>query len=69
MSPRLRLILGRVSQPSKPAQFDAAGQIIRGAGLDVHHLTVKHDVLVDEGKPFFERFTPEAPAPEDAASG
>ncbi len=56
----LMLHTGDVSQLSKPAQFDTAEQIIRGAGLDVHYVPGEHDVLVDDGKPFFERFTPGA---------
>jgi 3',5'-cyclic-AMP phosphodiesterase len=52
---------GDVSQLSKSAQFDTAQQIIRDAGLDTHYVPGEHDVLVDDGKPFFERFTPHAP--------
>ena len=56
----LMLHTGDVSQLSKPAQFDTAEQIIREAGLDVHYVPGEHDVLMDDGKPFFERFTPGA---------
>ncbi|CAH2602553.1 Metallophosphoesterase [Rhodovastum atsumiense] len=52
---------GDVSQLSRPAQFDTAAEIIRGAGLDVHYVPGEHDVLVDDGAPFFARFTPQAP--------
>ena len=51
---------GDVSQLSKPAQFDTAAEIIRGGGMDVHYVPGEHDVLVDEGAAFFERFTPGA---------
>ena len=57
----LMLHTGDVSQLSKTAQFDTAEQIIREAGLQVHYVPGEHDVLVDDGKPFFERFTPDAP--------
>ena len=48
---------GDVSQLSRPAQFDTAEQIIKGAGLDTHYVPGEHDVLDDDGKSFFERFT------------
>ncbi len=48
---------GDVSHLSKPEQFDAAEQINKEAGLEVHYVPGEHDVLVDDGKPFFERFT------------
>jgi 3',5'-cyclic-AMP phosphodiesterase len=51
---------GDVSQLSKHAQFDTAEQIIREAGLDVHYVPGEHDMLVDDGRTFFERFTPGA---------
>lgn len=48
---------GDVSHLSRPDQFDTAEQINRGAGLEVHYVPGEHDVLEDEGKPFFQRFT------------
>lgn len=48
---------GDVSHLSKPAEFDTAEQIARGAGLDVHYVPGEHDVLEDDGKSFFDRFT------------
>jgi Icc protein len=57
----LMIHTGDVSQLSKEAQFDTAQQIIREAGLDTHYVPGEHDVLVDDGKPFFARFTPGAP--------
>lgn len=48
---------GDVSHLSKPAEFDIADQINKQAGLEVHYVPGEHDVLVDDGKPFFERFT------------
>jgi 3',5'-cyclic AMP phosphodiesterase CpdA len=48
---------GDVSQLSRPAQFDTAEQIVKGAGLDTHYVPGEHDVLDEDGKSFFERFT------------
>ena len=48
---------GDVSHLSKPGEFDTAEQIIRGAGLEAHYVPGEHDVLVDDGAPFFARFT------------
>ncbi len=48
---------GDVSHLSKPAEFDTAEQINRGAGLDLHYVPGEHDVLEDDGKSFFQRFT------------
>jgi 3',5'-cyclic-AMP phosphodiesterase len=58
----LMIHTGDVSQLSKDAQFDTAQQIIREAGLDTHYVPGEHDVLVDDGKSFFDRFTPQAPS-------
>jgi Icc protein len=52
---------GDVSHLSKDAQFDTADQIIGEAGLDTHYVPGEHDVLVDDGKGFFERFTKGGP--------
>ena len=56
----LMIHTGDVSQLSKEAQFDTAQQIIGEARLDTHYVPGEHDVLVDDGKTFFERFTPGA---------
>lgn len=48
---------GDVSHLSRPAEFDKAEQINRGAGLETHYVPGEHDVLEGDGKPFFERFT------------
>src|SRR4051794_9823285 len=48
---------GDVSHLSRPAEFDTAEQLIRSTGLEPHYVPGEHDVLVDDGKPFFERFT------------
>ena len=52
---------GDVSHLSKDAQFDTAHQIIGGAGLETHYVPGEHDVLNDDGKGFFERFTKGGP--------
>lgn len=57
----LMIHTGDVSQLFKPAQFDTTEQIIGGARLDTPYVPGEHDVLVDDGKAFFERFTKGAP--------
>jgi 3',5'-cyclic-AMP phosphodiesterase len=52
---------GDVSHLSRPDQFDTADQINRTAGLDVHYVPGEHDVLEEDGKIFFERFTKGGP--------
>src|SRR5579875_1407811 len=52
----LMLHTGDVSHLSRAEQFDTAAEIIRGAGLETHYVPGEHDVLVDDGKPFFARF-------------
>jgi 3',5'-cyclic AMP phosphodiesterase CpdA len=54
--PALLIHTGDVSHLSKPDQFDAADQIVRRAGLDTYYVPGEHDVLIDDGKSFFERF-------------
>jgi 3',5'-cyclic-AMP phosphodiesterase len=54
--PALMLHTGDVTHLSKPEQFDTAAQILKSANLDTHYIPGEHDVLVDNGKPFFERF-------------
>jgi 3',5'-cyclic-AMP phosphodiesterase len=53
----LMIHTGDVSHLSRSAQFDTAEQIIRGAGLDTHYVPGEHDLLDEDGKAFFERFT------------
>ena len=57
----LMIHTGDVSQLSRATQFDTAEQIIKGAGLETHYVPGEHDVLEDDGKPFFERFTKGGP--------
>jgi 3',5'-cyclic AMP phosphodiesterase CpdA len=53
----LMIHTGDVSHLSKPAQFDTAEKLISEAGLDTHFVPGEHDVLDEDGKAFFERFT------------
>ncbi len=48
---------GDVSHLSRADQFDTAEQIVKGAGLETHYVPGEHDVLDEDGKSFFERFT------------
>jgi 3',5'-cyclic-AMP phosphodiesterase len=48
---------GDVSHTSQPVQFDTAEMIITEAGLDTHFVPGEHDVIADQGKGFFSRFS------------
>ena len=54
--PAMMIHTGDVTHLSKPAQFDQAGQILGGSGLDTHVLPGEHDVINDDGKQYFARF-------------
>src|SRR5205085_2549497 len=54
--PALLLHTGDITHLSKPDEFDAARQIIDGAGFQTHYVPGEHDTLGDNGKLFFERF-------------
>jgi 3',5'-cyclic AMP phosphodiesterase CpdA len=54
--PAFMLHTGDVTHLSKPSEFDAAGQIMKTAGLETFYVPGEHDVINDEGKAFFERF-------------
>ncbi|HVJ40524.1 MAG TPA: metallophosphoesterase [Dongiaceae bacterium] len=58
--PAFMIHTGDVSHLSKPGEFDTAAEIIKGANLDVHYVPGEHDVLADDGKTFFERFSKDA---------
>jgi hypothetical protein len=55
--PAFMIHTGDISHLSKPGQFDTATQIIQSVGLDVHYVPGEHDVLVDDGNSYFERFS------------
>lgn len=61
-SSALMIHTGDVSHLSKDAEFDTANEIIKGAGLETHFVPGEHDMLVDDGKPFLERFEKGSPA-------
>jgi Icc protein len=54
--PSLLLHTGDVTHLSTPEQFDTAQQVIKSSGYQAHYIPGEHDVLVDDGKPYFERF-------------
>jgi Icc protein len=54
--PAMMLHTGDVTHLSKPTEFDTAQQLLKTAGLQTHFVPGEHDTLVDEGKPFFDRF-------------
>ncbi|MCK8784560.1 metallophosphoesterase [Roseomonas sp. NAR14] len=54
----LMLHTGDVSHLSREPEFDVAWQIAGEAGLETHYVPGEHDVLVEEGRGFFARFTP-----------
>jgi 3',5'-cyclic-AMP phosphodiesterase len=56
----LMLHTGDITHLSRPAQFDTADQIVRGSGLITHYVPGEHDLLEDDGRAFYERFTPGA---------
>ena len=58
--PAFMLHTGDVTHLSKPEEFDAADQILRGAKLEAHYVPGEHDVIGDDGKQFFARFAKEA---------
>ena len=55
--PEFILHTGDVSHLSKPEEFDAVDQILKGAtAKDVFYVPGEHDVLNDDGKQFLERY-------------
>src|SRR6185437_7638913 len=58
--PAMLVHTGDLTHLSKPAEFDAAEQIMKGAKYDVHYVPGEHDVIDDDGKQFFTRFGKEA---------
>jgi 3',5'-cyclic-AMP phosphodiesterase len=51
---------GDITHLSRADQFDTAEQIIRRAGLTTHYVPGEHDLLEDNGRAFYARFTPGA---------
>jgi Icc protein len=56
-APRFILHTGDISHLSKPEEFDAVDQILKGASAkDVFFVPGEHDVLDDDGKDYRERY-------------
>ncbi len=58
--PAMLVHTGDVTHLSKPEEFDAADQILKGARHEIHYVPGEHDVIGDDGKQFFARFAKEA---------
>jgi 3',5'-cyclic-AMP phosphodiesterase len=56
VKPAMMLHTGDVSHMSKPEEFHLAEQLLKTAGLETHFIPGEHDVIVENGEPFFERF-------------
>src|SRR5215467_9972512 len=57
VAPEFLLHTGDISHLSKPEEFDAVDQILKGAKpRDVFYVPGEHDVLNDDGKQFLERY-------------
>ncbi|AJP57689.1 metallophosphoesterase [Pandoraea vervacti] len=55
--PAFMLHTGDVSHLSRPEEFDIAQQIVNGAGLETYYVPGEHDVIGDDGRAFFARFS------------
>jgi 3',5'-cyclic-AMP phosphodiesterase len=55
--PSLVLHTGDVSHLSKPAEFDAAEQVMKSMKYETRYIPGEHDVIGDDGKEFFARFS------------
>ena len=63
-APQFLLHTGDISHLSKPEEFDAADQILRGASAkDVFYVPGEHDVLNDDGKQYLERYAKNSKGP------
>lgn len=57
VQPAFLVHTGDISHLSKPAEWDAADQIIKGANKEVHYIPGEHDVAdADNGKAYLERY-------------
>jgi 3',5'-cyclic AMP phosphodiesterase CpdA len=57
VQPEFLLHTGDISHLSKPEEFDAVDQILKGANpKDVFYVPGEHDVLNDDGKQFLQRY-------------
>jgi len=61
--PAMLIHTGDVTHLSKPAEFDTAAELMKGAKLDTHYIPGEHDVIGDDGNGYFERFGAKGAAP------
>src|SRR4029450_8020613 len=54
--PAFMLHTGDISHLSKPGEFDLADQLIGGSRLQVFYVPGEHDMLVDNGASYLERY-------------
>ncbi len=59
-APEFLLHTGDISHLSKPEEFDAVDQILKGTGKEVFFVPGEHDVLNDDGAQFRERYAKSA---------
>jgi Icc protein len=55
-APAFVLHTGDITHLAKPAEFDAAAEVLKGLKSEVHYVPGEHDVLSDETKPYLERY-------------
>ena len=55
-APAFVLHTGDITHLAKPAEFDAAAQVLKGLKAEVHYVPGEHDVISDETKPYLERY-------------
>ena len=58
--PALMIHTGDVSHLSRDAQWDTAEQLVKETRIETYFIPGEHDMLVDNGKPFFARFVRQA---------
>ena len=55
--PAFMIHTGDITHLSKPAEFDNADQVIKGAKLDVHYVPGEHDIIDEgQGKAYLDRY-------------
>ncbi|HVR86604.1 MAG TPA: metallophosphoesterase, partial [Planctomycetota bacterium] len=55
-APAFVLHTGDITHLAKPAEFDAAAEVLKGLKAEVHYVPGEHDVMSDETKPYLERY-------------
>jgi len=65
MNPRPAFMLhtGDVSHLSRASEWDTARSLIEATGIETHFIPGEHDMLVDNGEPFFASFAPQGAKP------